>query len=55
MTAEDIIREVQQETAEWLEMTQYPSDFLVGVLATKILKMKEHIQYLEKRLENARP
>lgn len=51
MTAQDIIREVQENTSEWLEMSNDPYAIVAGVLANKILKMQSQITYLEKRLD----
>jgi len=50
MNAQDIIREVQENASEWLEMTEDPDALVSGILANRIIKLNEHIQYLEKRL-----
>lgn len=50
MTPEQLIREVQQDAAEWLEMAENPAELLAGILANKIIKMKSYISYLEKRV-----
>ncbi|CAB4132479.1 hypothetical protein UFOVP256_40 [uncultured Caudovirales phage] len=52
MTAEDIIREVQENASEWLEMAEDPAALVAGILANKIIKLKDHIHYLEKRLDH---
>jgi len=52
MTAEDVIREVHENASEWLEMVEDPSAFVAEVLANKIIKLNDHIQYLEKRLNH---
>ena len=51
MTAEELIREVHENASEWLEMADDPSAFVAGVLANKVVKLMDHIHYLEKRLE----
>lgn len=51
MTREEIIKQVQEDAGEWLEMIDNPNDHLVGILANKIIKLEDHINYLEKRLE----
>ncbi len=51
MKAEDIINEIHQNAGEWLEMTQDPAALVAGILANKIIKLQDHIKYLEKRLE----
>lgn len=53
MTVEDIIREVQENAAEWIEMSEDPSAFVVGVLANKIIKLEGYIEYLERRVKDA--
>ena len=52
MNAQEIILQVQEEAAEWLEMSNNPSAFVAGVLANKIIKLNEHIEYLERRLRH---
>lgn len=52
MTPQDIIREVEENAGEWLEMTQNPSAFVAGVLAHKVVSMNFYIEYLEKRLQD---
>jgi len=52
MNATDIIRQVQENASEWLEMSQNPDEIVIGILAKKIVKLQDHIEYLEKRLEN---
>ncbi len=53
MNVNDVINETIDEAYEWLEMSEDPSNYLMGLLANKIIKLKDHIEYLEKRLENA--
>lgn len=50
MTAQDIIKQVEENASEWLEMTKNPDAIVSGILANKIVKLQEHIEYLEKRL-----
>jgi hypothetical protein len=52
MTAQDIIREVQENAAEWIEMSKDPATLVAGILANKIIKLTDHIEYLEKRLNH---
>ncbi|MEN6512250.1 MAG: hypothetical protein ABFD00_10540 [Chloroherpetonaceae bacterium] len=52
MNAEQIIKEVQDNCAEWLEMSDDPATLVAGILANKIIKLQDHIEYLEKRLKN---
>jgi flagellar biosynthesis chaperone FliJ len=53
MNANEIIREVQENASEYLEMVDNPEAFVSGVLATKIVKLQNYIEYLEKRLDYA--
>lgn len=52
MSAQDIIREVQESASEWLEMSEDPDTLVSVILANKIIKLQQHIQYLEKRLNH---
>jgi len=51
MTADDVIKQVQEDAGEWLEMTKDPAALVAGILAQKIIKLEDHIKYLEKRLQ----
>lgn len=51
MRAEDVIKEVQENASEWLEMTEQPAALVAGILANKIIKLTDYIEYLEKRLK----
>lgn len=51
MTGEDVIREVQYKYSEHIEMSQNPDAFVSGILANKIVTLKDYIDYLEKRIE----
>jgi uncharacterized protein CbrC (UPF0167 family) len=52
MNATDIIRQVQENASEWLEMVEDPAALVAGILANKIIKLTDHIQYLENRLKH---
>lgn len=54
MNADDVIREIQENYAEWIEMSDDPTMFVAEVLAKKVINLQEHIQYLERRVESAR-
>lgn len=54
MNAEDVIREVQENASEWLEMSENPTALVVGILAQKIVELNSYIEYLERRLRNDR-
>lgn len=51
MNASDIIKQVQEDASEWIEMSDNPAEIVAGILATKIVKLTDYIQYLERRLE----
>lgn len=51
MNAADIIREVQENAGEWIEMSENPAALVAGILATKIIALNGHIEYLERRLK----
>lgn len=53
MNAERIIKEVQENSEEYLEMVSDPGMFIAWKLADKIIKLENHIEYLE-RLNHAR-
>ena len=50
MTGEELIKEIQDQAGEWLEIVECPATFVAGVLANKIINLQNHIQYLERRL-----
>lgn len=54
MNAQDIIQEVKATAAEWLEMSEDPATLVAGILANKVIQLKEHIVYLERRLNHGR-
>lgn len=51
MNASEVIREVQEDASEWLEMSEDPAALVAGILANKIVKLNSYIEYLEKRLD----
>lgn len=51
MNAADIIKEIQINASEWLEMSDNPDLFVAGVLANRIIFLNNHIEYLERRLQ----
>jgi len=53
MTPQDVIEKVKHDAAEWLEMSEDPDKFISGILANKIITLEKHIQYLEKRVNDA--
>lgn len=52
MTGADIIKQVQEDASEWLEMSENPAKLVAGILANRVVQLTSHIEYLEKRLEN---
>ncbi len=52
MTGAEIIREVQENASEWLEMSENPDKFMSGILAQRIVNLNNRIEYLEKRLDH---
>jgi hypothetical protein len=48
-TSQEIIRQVQEEASEWLEMTNDPSIIVACILANKLIKLQNHVEYLERR------
>jgi hypothetical protein len=50
MTPADIIREVQEDAGEWLEMSSNPDAIVSGILAKRIVKLNDYITYLERNL-----
>ena len=41
-----LLNEIKDKYSEWLEMSEDPSHFIVGVLANKVVDMQERIDYL---------
>lgn len=52
MNPDDVIKKVEDNVSEWSEMSANPGYFIARVLATKIIKLEQHIEYLEKRLKH---
>lgn len=52
MNAEELIKEVYQDASEWTEMTKDPALLVAGILANKVIKLTEQIEYLEKRIKH---
>jgi len=52
MNPQDVINETVEQAFEWLEMADDPAMMLAGILASKIIKLNDHINYLEKRLKH---
>jgi len=50
MNAKDIIREVEEQAGEWLEMHENPAELVAGILAHKVVALSNYIEYLEKRV-----
>lgn len=52
MNAQEIIRETKENASEWLEMSPNPHELIMGILANKIVKLNDYIEYLEKRVKH---
>jgi hypothetical protein len=52
MTSQELINQTVENAYEWLEMTDEPAIFIAGILANKVIKLQDHIEYLEKRLQH---
>ena len=53
MTPEQLIKEVQEQASEYISEVENPAALVAGILACKVIKLQDHIEYLEKRLNNA--
>ena len=51
MDAFELIRTVEELAAEYLEMSENPSQIVIQVLANKVIKLQDYVQYLEKRVD----
>lgn len=51
MTPRKIIEEVQENAGEWLEMCENQDEMIKQILATKIIQLKNEIEFLEMRLD----
>lgn len=54
MTSEELIAKIQEDAGEWLEMTPEPWKIIANSLASEVVQLKGYIEYLERRIENAR-
>ncbi len=52
MTSQELIDQTIEQSYEWLEMSNDPTYLMVGILANKVIKLQDHIEYLEKRLQH---
>ncbi len=52
ISAEIVIKQVQEQASEYLEMHENPTELLVGILAGKVVRLQEYIIYLERRLKH---
>ncbi len=52
MTAQDLIKQAKDSAGEWIEMTSNPDAIVSGILANKIIRLQDHIEYLERRLHH---
>lgn len=52
MNAVDVIKQIQENASEYLEMVDDPAMFIAGIMANKIVELKNHIEYLEGRLKH---
>jgi hypothetical protein len=52
MTSDELIKQVQENASEYLEMTEDPAALVAGILAKKVINLMDHITYLERRLKN---
>ncbi len=50
MTSCELIRQVKIDASEWMEMSDNPDAIVSGILANKIIRLQDHIEYLERRL-----
>jgi hypothetical protein len=50
MTPDDIIKDAAAYSAEYCEMSDNPAAIVAGVLASRIIKLTEQVEYLERRL-----
>lgn len=52
MTPQQVIDEVKEYAAEWLEMSDNPSAMVEGILAKVIIEQISKIEYLQRRLDH---
>ena len=48
MNPSEIIKEVEEQASEWLEMSDNPAAMVSGILAKRIIKLQEYVEFLEK-------
>ena len=54
MTSGDLIKQIQEDAAEWLEMSDNPAALTVGILAHKVIQLQSYVEYLERSLQDVR-
>jgi hypothetical protein len=52
ITAEFVISQFEHKCSEYIEMVQDPREFVMGVMANKIIQLCDKIEYLERRLNS---
>lgn len=53
MTSEQfVIKIIEEQAGEWLEMADDPNALLIRIMAKKITKLLDDISYLKKRLKH---
>lgn len=53
MTPEQVLADLEEVAGEWLEMSENPAELMAGILAARVIKLTEYIEYLERRLKHA--
>jgi len=48
-----LLDEVYEEVGEWIEMSDDPNAFVIDFLANRVLKLREEIKCLNKRIKDA--
>jgi hypothetical protein len=51
MIYSEVINQVKEDASEWLEMSNNPTEMLVGILAQKIVKLNFTLEILQKRIK----
>ena len=52
MTSDELIKEVEDKWAEWIEMSQDPGYFVARVLAYEYSKLVDYLDFLEKVIDD---
>ncbi len=52
MNPHKLIEDTEEYAQEWLEMSTTPEYIVKWILANKVIKLQDHIDYLEKRLQH---